>query len=230
VQAEALTNAEDALRQAQKMEAVGQLTGGVAHDFNNLLTIIRSSIDFLQRPNLPEARRHRYMEAISETVTRASKLTSQLLAFARRQALKPEVFNVAERLHSIRDMLRTIAGSRIQIAIEIACNSCFAEADVAQFETALVNMAVNARDAMEGQGRLTVQLKEVSQVPALRGHEAKDGRFIAVSLTDTGSGIPPERLAQISSRSSLRRRSAREPASGSPRFSASPNSQTAILK
>jgi PAS domain S-box-containing protein len=195
--AEALRQTEEQLRQAQKMEAVGQLTGGVAHDFNNLLTIIRSSVEFLQRPGLPENRRRRYMEAISETVTRASKLTSQLLAFARRQALKPEVFDVAERLRSNRDMFRTISGSRIQIAVELGHDPCFVEADVAQFETALVNMAVNARDAMEGEGRLTVQLKEATRIPALRGHEAKDGRFVAVSLTDTGSGIPPDRLAHI---------------------------------
>ena len=85
---------EEALRQSQKMEAVGQLTGGVAHDFNNLLTIIRSATDFLRRRDLPEDRRRRYIDAISETVERASKLTAQLLAFARRQPLKPQVFNV----------------------------------------------------------------------------------------------------------------------------------------
>ena len=92
------STAEEALRQSQKMEAVGQLTGGVAHDFNNLLTIIRSSVDFLRRPDLPEERRTRYMDAVSDTVDRAAKLTGQLLAFARRQALKPEVFDVGGRL------------------------------------------------------------------------------------------------------------------------------------
>jgi PAS domain S-box-containing protein len=193
----ALEATQEQLRQAQKMEAVGQLTGGVAHDFNNLLTIIRSSVEFLQRPNLPEERRRRYMEAISETVTRASKLTNQLLAFARRQALNPEVFDVADRVRSVRDMLRTVIGSRIQIVTEIGCDPCFVEADVTQFETALVNMAVNARDAMEGEGRLTVHLREVSRLPELRGHEARQGRFVAVSLTDTGSGIPPDKLGQI---------------------------------
>ena len=88
------------------MEAVGQLTGGVAHDFNNLLTIIKSSTDLLRRPDLPEERRRRYVDAISDTVDRAAKLTGQLLAFARRQALKPEVFDVAERIQAITDMLR----------------------------------------------------------------------------------------------------------------------------
>ena len=192
-----LAAAQEQLRQAQKMEAVGQLTGGVAHDFNNLLTIIRSSVDFLHRPNLPEERRRRYIDAISETVTRAAKLTSQLLAFARRQALRPEVFDVAERIRSVSDMLRTIVGTRIPIVTEITCQPCFVEADVGQFETALVNMAVNARDAMEGEGRLIVRLSDVSEIPAIRAHTRRPGRFVAVSLTDTGSGIPPDKLSQI---------------------------------
>jgi PAS domain S-box-containing protein len=189
--------AEEQLRQAQKMEAVGQLTGGVAHDFNNLLTIIRSSIEFLQRPNLSEERRRRYMEAISETVDRASKLTSQLLAFARRQALRPEVFDVAERVRSVRDMLQTIVGSRIEIVTKIDCDPCFVEADVVQFETALVNMAVNARDAMDGQGQLTVRLAVALHIPAIRSHAGKQGRFTAVSLADTGSGIAADKLEHI---------------------------------
>jgi PAS domain S-box-containing protein len=188
---------EEALRQAQKMEAVGQLTGGVAHDFNNLLTIVRSSVDFLRRPNLPEERRIRYIEAISETVDRAAKLTGQLLAFARRQALKPEVFDVPERIRAISDMLHTIVGARIRIAVDIACERCFVETDVTQFETALVNMAVNARDAMNGEGTLSVHVKSLPRMPALRGHAGAPGRFVAVSISDTGSGIPPDRLSHI---------------------------------
>jgi signal transduction histidine kinase len=109
---------------------VGQLTGGVAHDFNNLLTIIRSSVEFLRRPNLPEERRRRYIDAISDTVERAAKLTGQLLAFARRQALKPEVFDVPERIAAITDMLRTIVGSRIRIEADTSCEPCFVEADI----------------------------------------------------------------------------------------------------
>jgi PAS domain S-box-containing protein len=188
---------EEALRQAQKMEAVGQLTGGVAHDFNNLLTIVRSSVDFLRRPNLPEERRIRYIDAISDTVDRAAKLTGQLLAFARRQALKPEVFDVPERIQAISDMLRTIVGARIRIVIDIACERCFVEADVTQFETALVNMAVNARDAMNGEGTLRVHVESLSRMPSLRRHAGGRGRFVAVSISDTGSGIPPDRLSHI---------------------------------
>jgi PAS domain S-box-containing protein len=192
-----LKRAQDALRQAQKLEAVGQLTGGVAHDFNNLLTIIKSSTDLLKKPGLAEERRRRYVDAIADTVDRASKLTGQLLAFARRQALKPEVFDPAERVRSITDMLRTIVGAPIRIAIEIGCEGCHVEADASQFETALVNMAVNARDAMNGEGRLTVRVGEVSGLPAIRGHGGGPGRFVAVSLTDSGCGIPSDKLDQI---------------------------------
>ena len=102
---------EEVLRQAQKMEAVGQLTGGVAHDFNNLLTIIRSATDFLRRRELPEERRRRYVDAISETVERASKLTAQLLAFARRQPLKPSVFNVGAQVESVAQLIRPLVGA-----------------------------------------------------------------------------------------------------------------------
>jgi PAS domain S-box-containing protein len=185
--------AEDQLRQAQKMEAVGQLTGGVAHDFNNLLTIIKSSTDLLRRPDLPEERRRRYVDAIADTVDRASRLTGQLLAFARRQALKPEVFDIAARIRGITDMLRTIVGSRIQIVTDITCENCRVEADVSQFETAIVNMAVNARDAMDGEGTLTIR---IHTMPGMVGTDGA-GEVAAVSLSDTGSGIPPERLGHI---------------------------------
>ncbi len=189
--------AEEALRQAQKMEAIGQLTGGVAHDFNNLLTIIRSSTDLLRRPDLSEERRRRYVDAISDTVDRAAKLTGQLLAFARRQALKPEVFDVASRVRGITDMLRTIVGSRIQIVTEVECERCFVEADLTQFETAMVNMAVNARDAMEGEGTLEVRVQAMPSMPAIRGHAGGPGDFVAISMTDTGSGIPADKLPYI---------------------------------
>jgi PAS domain S-box-containing protein len=188
---------EAALRQSQKLEAVGQLTGGVAHDFNNLLTIIRSSVEFLRRPNLPEERRRRYIDAITDTVDRAAKLTGQLLAFARRQALKPEVFDVPDRIRAVTDMLRTIVGSRIRIEADIACEPCLVEADIVQFETALVNMAVNARDAMNGEGTLTVCVEAMAEMPSIRGHAGGPGRFVAVSIGDTGSGIPADRLGQI---------------------------------
>jgi PAS domain S-box-containing protein len=188
---------EELLRQSQKMEAVGQLTGGVAHDFNNLLTIIRSSVEFLRRPELPEERKQRYLAAVSDTVERAAKLTSQLLAFARRQALKPEVFDVGPRLRSVAEMLDSITGARIHVLIEVPATACFVRADVSQFETALINMAVNARDAMDGQGTLTLRLACGVPLPPIRGHAGAPGPFAALSLTDTGSGISSDQIGRI---------------------------------
>jgi PAS domain S-box-containing protein len=192
-----LREAQETLRQSQKLEAVGQLTGGVAHDFNNLLTIIRSSVDFLRRPDLPEARRTRYVDAVSETVDRAAKLTGQLLAFARRQTLKPEVFEVGPVLRSVADMLDTVTGARIRVVTDGLDTPCFVKADISQFETALVNMAVNARDAMDGGGTLTLRLIGSAMLPPIRGHGGAAGPFAAVSLIDTGSGIAPDVFGRI---------------------------------
>ncbi len=189
--------AEEALRQSQKMEAVGQLTGGVAHDFNNLLTIIRSSVDFLRRPDLPEERRRRYMEAVSDTVDRAAKLTGQLLAFARRQALRPETFAVGTCLRDIAEMLDTVTGARIRVVLEMPDTPCYIRCDRSQFETALVNMAVNARDAMDGEGTLALRLTCDHPLPAIRGHAGSRTAFVAVSLTDTGTGISRGDISRI---------------------------------
>jgi PAS domain S-box-containing protein len=192
-----LLRAEEQLRQSQKMEAVGQLTGGVAHDFNNLLTIIRSSVDFLRRSDLPEDRRKRYMDAVSDTVDRAAKLTGQLLAFARRQALKPEVLNAADRLRVVADMLDTVTGARVQVVTELTETHCFIKVDQSQFETALINMAVNARDAMAGEGTLTMRLRCGVPIPPIRGHAGGPGPFAVIELTDTGAGITEGDLARI---------------------------------
>lgn len=186
-----------ALNQGSKLEAIGHLTGGVAHDFNNMLTIIRSATDFLRRDNLPEDRRLRYLEAISETVDRATKLTGQLLSFARRQALQPVAFDVGKRVHFVIDLLSTLLGSRIKIETELCDPACFAQADVNQFETALVNLVVNARDAMNGEGRLTIKIKPSSTIPSVRAHQKASGDFVSISVTDTGSGIAPEKIAHI---------------------------------
>ena len=188
---------EEVLRQSQKMEAVGQLTGGVAHDFNNLLTIIRSATDFLRRRDLAEERRRRYVDAISETVERASKLTAQLLAFARRQPLKPEVFDVGTQVANVAQLIGPLVGSSIQIDVEIGDKDCFTLADVAQFETALLNLAINGRDAMNGAGRLTISVRKVTGIPALRAQPAREGDFIAITVEDTGTGIPAKHLSAI---------------------------------
>ncbi|MGI4732007.1 MAG: PAS domain-containing protein [Janthinobacterium lividum] len=193
----ALQTAEDALRQSQKMEAVGQLTGGVAHDFNNLLTVIRSATDLLKRPGLSEERRARYVDAISDTADRAAKLTGQLLAFARRQALQPETIDVSRSLGTISDMLGTLTGSRIVISMAMPDEPCFIDVDPSQFDTALVNMVVNARDAMDGEGRITIAAAPAAAIPSLRAHPAVEGSFVAISITDSGTGIAADQLDRI---------------------------------
>lgn len=193
----ALTQAEAALRQSQKLEAIGQLTGGVAHDFNNLLTIIRSSVDFLRQPGLSEERRQRYMSAVSDTVERASKLTSQLLAFARRQPLNPEVFDAGLRVKNIGEMLESVTGARIHVQVQLPERPCHVRVDASQFETALINIALNARDAMDGQGTLTLRVATVDTLPRIRGDEESRQPFVSIALADTGSGIPGDTVERI---------------------------------
>ena len=194
---ERLAATQEVLRQSQKMESVGQLTGGVAHDFNNLLTVIKSSTDLLKRPNLPEERRDRYVGAISDTVDRAAKLTAQLLAFARRQSLKPEVFDAGGSVRAISEMLSTLTGSRIRIDLGVPVEPLFLNVDPSQFDTALVNMAVNARDAMDGEGRIVIAVQATDRMPAVRSHPEVVGAFVAVSITDTGAGIPAVDIDRI---------------------------------
>ena len=191
------TQVEDALRQAQKMEAIGQLTGGVAHDFNNLLTVIRSATDLLKRPDLTDARKQRYLDAISETSERAAKLTSQLLSFARRQVLLPEVFDVSARVLGIAEMLQTLLGQGVRLDINVKFGDCFVEADAAQFDNALVNMAVNARDAMNGDGTFSIRVSCDERMRGRPGSLGKDKPFVAISVSDTGPGIAREDLQRI---------------------------------
>jgi two-component system, NtrC family, sensor kinase len=189
--------AEEALKHGQRLEALGQLTGGVAHDFNNLLTVIRASIDLLGRPDLPEQRRLRYIEAISDAVSRAAKLTGQLLAFARRQTLKPEVFDVSQSVQMLGEMIGTLIGSRIEIVTRVPDEPCFVNADAGQFETAIINMAVNARDAMDGAGRLTIAVRRAAELPSAAAHPPSAHGYVAVSVEDTGIGISQELIGRI---------------------------------
>jgi PAS domain S-box-containing protein len=185
---------EAAFRQSQKMEAIGQLTGGVAHDFNNLLTVIRSSADLLRKPDLPEERRRHYINAISETTDRAANLTSQLLTFARRQPLKTVVFDAVSTVRRTVDFLQSVVGSRIEISSNFRCDSFLVEADANQFETALVNIAANARDAMAGEGKIEICIE-----PTLRdlAGVGPAGSVVSISITDHGVGIQPENLEHI---------------------------------
>ncbi|MET0443825.1 MAG: ATP-binding protein [Pseudorhodoplanes sp.] len=187
--------AEEALKHGQRLETLGQLTGGVAHDFNNLLTVIRSSVDLLQRPDLAPERRARYIAAISDTVNRAAKLTAQLLAFARRQTLKPEVFDVGQCVSGVSDIIGTLTGASIEIVTHLPDKPVYVDADLGQFETALINIAVNARDAMKGEGRLVISVTASARLPSTT-MPRKDG-YVAVAITDSGSGIPADQFERI---------------------------------
>jgi PAS domain S-box-containing protein len=194
---EEIDRTRHALSQAQKMEAIGRLTGGVAHDFNNLLTVIRSSADLLQRPGLSEERRAHYVQAIADTADRAARITGQLLAFARRQPLRPERFAVAERIRGMEQILRTTVGATVTLEIQVPDGVGSVEADPSQFETAVLNLVINARDAMPDGGLIRISAARADSIPPARGHAAADGAFVVVRVEDTGSGITPETLERI---------------------------------
>jgi signal transduction histidine kinase len=178
--------AEEQLRQAHKMQALGQLTGGIAHDFNNLLTVIQGSADMLRRPGLAEEKRVRFAEAVVQASSRAAALTGQLLAFARRQPLQPEVLDINALIRGMTDLLDRTLGERIEVSTELTDGACTVEADRTQLESALLNIAVNARDAMPNGGRLTIRT-----APA---DDEERGAMIALSVGDSGSGMDEDTL------------------------------------
>ena len=188
---------EEQLRQSQKMEAVGQLTGGIAHDFNNLLTIIQSAVDMMRFKDLPTERRTRYVDAIGETVTRASRLTGQLLAFARRQPLKPEIVDVSTHLPIVIDLVRPLLGSRVRITLSEVSESLFTKIDVSQFETSMMNLLINARDAVDGKGEIGIKLALSNRLPSIRGEAGREDSFIAITVSDSGHGIATDQIDNV---------------------------------
>ena len=180
--------AEEQLRQSQKMQALGQLTGGIAHDFNNLLTVIQGSADMLCRPELAEPKRVRFAQAIVHAAENAAALTSQLLAFARRQPLKPELIDAAELLQSMEDLIDRTVGERIKVAMDLR-STCLIKVDRAQLQSAVLNIVSNARDAMPNGGRLSI---------ACREREGENGGpMIEIEIRDTGSGMDAETLDRV---------------------------------
>ncbi|UPG88262.1 ATP-binding protein [Luteibacter aegosomaticola] len=192
-----LVRAREQLRQSQKLEAMGQLTGGVAHDFNNLLQIITGSVDMLLHYAGGDERQQRHVKAIGSAAGRAAKLTAHLLAFSRRQSLSPEVFDVGESIQALSELITTIVGGHIAVTVNLPYEPVHVLLDRNQLDTALINMIVNARDAMAGGGRVTIDVERVSAVPAVRWSLPIQGRFAAVRVSDTGSGIAPELLSRI---------------------------------
>ena len=182
---EELEEARAALFQSQKLQALGELTGGVAHDFNNLMTVIRGSAELLTRPGLSEEKRARYLQAILDTADRAATLTSHLLAFGRRQALKPEVADLNLRLDAFAEMVGRTLGGQFEVGLDLAPSLPPVEVDLAQLETALLNAAFNARDAMPEGGRLSLATRHLA---------GEGGGEVMVEIADTGSGMSAEVL------------------------------------
>ena len=193
--------AQEALRQAQKMEAVGQLTGGIAHDFNNLLAGITGSLELLQR-RVAAGRTdglERYTSAAVTSAQRAAALTQRLLAFARRQPLDPKRVEANRLVAGMEDLLRRTLGPGIDLEMVLAGGLWPTLCDANQLESAILNLAINARDAMSDGGRLTVETANAHLDDAYaraQGDEILAGQYVAISVTDTGTGMPPDVIAK----------------------------------
>ena len=192
-------HAEDQLRRAQRMEAIGHLTGGVAHDFNNLLQVIRGNLELIA-PDLADrpAAGQRLRSAL-HGADRAAQLTRQLLAFARRQPLEPRVVNLGRMVGEMAEMLRRMLGEAIEVETIIAKNLWNTLADPAQVESALLNLAINARDAMPQGGRLTIEVANATLDAdyAQRNSEVEPGEYVLIAVSDTGHGMTPEVAARV---------------------------------
>jgi PAS domain S-box-containing protein len=187
--------AEEALRQSQKMEAMGQLTGGVAHDFNNLLTPIVGALDMLQRKALGGEREQRLIAGAAQSAERAKVLVQRLLAFARRQPLQAVSVDVAKLIHGMAELVASTTGPQIKVRVEVPIDLPPAMGDPNQLEMALLNLAVNARDAMPEGG--TLRISASPQVVTVGSHPSlRPGSFVSVSVADTGTGMDEATLAR----------------------------------
>ncbi|WP_299014170.1 ATP-binding protein [uncultured Caulobacter sp.] len=183
--------AEDALRQSQKMEAMGQLTGGVAHDFNNLLMVASSGLDLLERTSDP-ARRERLRDGIRQAIDRGASLTQQLLAFSRRSPLKPEVIDIGQRLSGMLAILDRSLREDVTVRMQLPPDLWRVEVDASQMEVAVLNIAINARDAMPDGGTITI---EARNEPSGRPDGAGD--MVRLSIRDTGVGVAPDMISRL---------------------------------
>ena len=189
----ALKQAQEALRQSQKMEAMGQLTGGVAHDFNNLLTPIVGSLDLLQRKGLGSERERRLIDGAMQSAERAKTLVQRLLAFARRQPLQAQAVDVCGLVEGMADLVASTSGPRVKVDIDVAKDCPAAKADANQVEMALLNLAVNARGAMPDGGTLTISATPIS-VSASDTSELQPGHYVRLAVADTGTGMDENTL------------------------------------
>jgi len=190
---------ERALQQAQKMEAIGQLTGGVAHDFNNLLQVVSGNLQLLSKDLMGNERAERRLANALAGVNRGAKLASQLLAFGRRQALEPRVINIARFIGGMDDLLRRSLGEAVEIEVITSGGLWNTYADPNQVENALLNLAINARDAMSGSGKLTIEMGNAAldQEYARSHQEVMPGQYVMLAVTDTGTGMSPDILNKV---------------------------------
>ncbi|WP_338501506.1 GAF domain-containing protein [Sphingomonas kaistensis] len=184
-----LEAAQEALRQSQKMEAMGQLTGGVAHDFNNLLTPIVGSLDMLQRKGLGNEREQRLIAGAVQSADRAKTLVQRLLAFARRQPLQAVSVNLAPLVRGMADLIASTTGPQIKVVVDAADDLPPAKVDPNQLEMAILNLSVNARDAMQDGGTLRISVDWQELAARRRGIDLAPGRYLRVSVADTGDGM-----------------------------------------
>jgi PAS domain S-box-containing protein len=192
-------SAEAQLRQAQKMEAVGQLTGGIAHDFNNILMVIMANVDALEDERSGDPLLLGRAKEIGEATQRAADLTRQLLAFSRKQALRPQRTNINDLIVVTSQLLRRSLGERIEIDLSLADDLWNTEIDRSQLESAVVNLAINARDAMPGGGRLLIETRNVALEAdyAAQNPGVATGDYVMLAITDTGVGIPANMLDRV---------------------------------
>ncbi len=191
--------AEAQLAQSQKMETVGKLTGGVAHDFNNLLQVVSGNLQLLAKDIAGNPRAEKRVTNAMAGVARGSKLASQLLAFGRRQALEPKVINISRFVRGMDDMLRRAIGEAIEVETVVAGGLWNTFIDPAQVENALLNLAINARDAMDGRGKLTIELgnAHLDDAYALTHDEVVPGQYVMLAVSDTGSGMSPDIIEKV---------------------------------
>ncbi len=195
----ALRRAEEQLRQAQKMEAIGSLAGGVAHDFNNLLSVILSYADMMIDDLQPADPMRAELDEVRRAGMRATELTRQLLAFSRKQILEPRVLDVNEVVHGVRKMLGRVLGEDVELCLILPEGPAMVHADAGQLEQVIMNLVVNARDAMPTGGRLTIEASTVvfdADAAAIHAGVAP-GRYVMLAVTDTGSGMDRETQARI---------------------------------
>ena len=191
---------ESQLRQAQKMEAIGQLTGGIAHDFNNMLGVVMGSLDLMgRRIKNGDFAIERFLEAASQATVRAAALTHRLLAFARQQPLEPKPIDVNNLISGMSDLMRSTLGEQIQIETVMAAGVWTASADPHQLESAILNVAINARDAMPDGGKLTIETGNTYLDEAyVRQHgDVEPGQYVMVAVSDNGSGMAPDIAARV---------------------------------